>query len=265
MAQRTGVYTTRKLDGSKSYRASITFQNKHISLGSFSTEESAHLAYCEAQELLYSDFLTYENYQSGTHNLSFSKYIILYNFKTSGFYFKTPILLKDNYFLYFLTYELVLKFDVDDLFYYSTHTISKRGSHLFVSDYGMQVNVLSRYGIKNFAVKDRDYRFINGDDTDFRYANIEIINKYIGVKKILRKGIYAYESIIHLNGNYKIGIYKTETEAAIAYNKAVDTLQKKGCKKNFSTNFIIEVDEIGYASLYNKVRISKKIREYIIS
>lgn len=261
MAQRAGVYTTRKLDGSISYRASITFSNKHISLGSFKTEDDAHRAYCEAQELLYSDHLTYEDFQPDVHLLSFSKYIILYNFKTSGFYFKTPILLKDNYFLYYLTSELVLKFDVDDLFFYSTHTISKRGGHLFVSDYGMQVNILSRYGIKNFAVVDRDYRFINGDRTDFRYRNIEVINKYVGVQKKLKNGLYVYESIIHLNGNYKIGEYRTEAEAAIAYNKAVDTLLKKGFQKNFSTNFILEVDEIGYASLYNKIRISKKIRE----
>ena len=259
MPLKAGVYINKKKNGTISYRSSITFQNKHISLGSFDTEDAAHQAYLEAKELLYSEPVSIEDYQP--HTLNFSKCIMLFNFKTTGFYFKTPILLKDNYFLYYLTPELILKFDVDDLFYYSTHTISKRGGHLFVSDYGMQVNILSRYGIKNFAVLDRDYRFINGDTTDFRYKNIEIINKYYGVQKIIQNGRYVYDSIIHINGNFKIGTYKTETEAAIAYNKAVDILKKKGFQKNFFTNFILEVDEIAYASLYNKLRISKKIRE----
>lgn len=256
-----GVYTTQKKDGSTSYRASITYQNKHISLGSFPTEETAHQAYCEAQEILYSETSEDFYYQPKHNVLNFTKYVILYNFKETGFYFKTPIILKDNYFLYYLTPEHVLKFDVDDLFYYSTHTISKRGGHLFVSDYGMQVNILSRYGIKNFAVLDRDFRFINGDTTDFRYKNIEVINKYYGVKRFLKNGLFLYESVIHINGNFKIGTYQTEVEAAIAYNKAVDIIQKKGIRKNFMTNFVTEVDEIGYASLYNKLRISKKIRE----
>lgn len=256
-----GVYTTLKKNGTISYRSSITYQGKHISLGSYQTEEDAHTAYCEAQSILYSEQLEGIQYKPEDSVLSFNKYIILYNFKTTGFYFKTPIILQDNYFLYYLTPEHVLKFDVDDLFYYSTHTISKRGGHLFVSDYGMQVNILSRYGIKNFAVPDRDYRFINGDPTDFRYKNIEVINKYYGVQKLLKNGLFIYESIIHINGNFKIGTYQTEAEAAIAYNKAVDILQKKGIQKNYMTNFVTEVDEINYASLYNRLRISKKIRE----
>lgn len=261
MALKPGVYTSKRKDGTMWYRSSITFQNKHISLGSFETEDAAHGAYLEAQNLLFSESSSFEEHFNQIQYLKFSKCVTLYNFKTTGFYFKTPILLKDNYFLYYLTSDLVLKFDVDDLFFYSKHTISKRGGHLFVSDYGMQINILSRYGIKNFAVIDRDYRFINGDTLDFRYKNIEIINKYYGVKKIMKDGLFLYESVIHINGNYKIGTYKTETEAAVAYNKAVDIVQKKGYDKNFLTNFIIEIDEIGYASLYNKLRISKKIRE----
>ncbi len=256
-----GVYITKRKDGTVSYRASITYKNKHISLGSFLTEEDAHAAYLESQELLYHKNVSYESYNPETSFLNFSKYISLYNFKTTGFYFKTPIILKKHYFEYCLSSDFILKFDVDDLFFYSTHTISQRGGHLFVSDYGMQINILSRYGIKNFAVLNRDYRFINGDTTDFRYKNIEVINKYYGVQKILKDGLFVYDSIIHINGNYKIGTYKTETEAAVAYNKAVDIIKKKGFKKNYSTNFILEIDEIGYASLYNKLRISKKIRD----
>lgn len=261
MPLKAGVYISKKKDGSISYRSSITFQNKHISLGSYPSELEAHTAYCEAQEILYSNSNILEEALSNICTLSYSKCITLFNFKLTGFYFKTPILLKDNYFLYFLSQDMVLKFDVDDLFFYSTHTISKRGGHLFVSDYGMQLNIQSRYGIKNFAVEGRDYRFINGDSYDFRYRNIEIINKYYGVQKKLQNGLFVYDSIIHINGNYKIGTYRTEIEAAVAYNKAVDTLRNKGISKNFATNYILELNEISYASLYHKIRISKKIRE----
>lgn len=260
MTLKAGVYTTKRKDGSISYRSSITFQNKHISLGSYPSEDAAHSAYCEAKDILYSEQSDY-NIQNDLSWLSFSKRIVLYNFKMTGYYFKTPILLKDTHFLYFLSAELALKFDVDDLFFYSTHTISKRGGHLFVSDYGMQINILSRYGIKNFAVEGRDYRFINGDNTDFRYKNIEVINKYYGVRKQIENGIPSYEAYIHINGNYKIGTYKTEIEAAIAYNKAVNVLSQKGIQKNYMTNYILEVDEIAYASIYHKIRIAKKIRD----
>lgn len=260
MALMAGVYTTKRKDGSISYRASITYRNKHISLGSYPSENVAHFAYCEARELLNSEEAEFDAHSEPSW-LAFSKRIILYNFKKTGYYFKTPILLKDNYFLYFLSPELILKFDVDDLFFYSTHTISKRGGHLFVSDYGMQVNVLSRYGIKNFAVEGRDYRFINGDSTDYRYKNIEVINKYYGVQRQTINGIHFYDAFIHVNGNYKIGTYKTETEAAIAYNKAVNLLLEKGIQKNFMTNYILEVDEIAYASIYHKIRISKRLRD----
>lgn len=71
------------------------------------------------------------------------------NFRDNGVYIKTPIYLRRNYFEYFLSPTLILKFDIDDLFYYSSHRIQKRGGHLFVSDYGMQYNILSRYGIKS--------------------------------------------------------------------------------------------------------------------
>ena len=51
------------------------------------------------------------------------------------------------YFSYYLSENEELKFDIDDLFYYSNHKIMRRGGHLFVSDYGMQISILSRYEI----------------------------------------------------------------------------------------------------------------------
>ena len=61
------------------------------------------------------------------------------NVRDNGIYIKNPIYLKKGFFLYYLTEEEILKFDVDDLFYYSEHKIMRRGNHFFVSDFGMQV------------------------------------------------------------------------------------------------------------------------------
>lgn len=256
-----GVYKNHKADGTLYYRSSVTFQNKHISLGSFPTEEAAHSAYKEALALLNNASTVLEDYKKD-HLLSFSKWVTLINFRDNGIYCKTPIYIKKQFFLYYLDEKTQLKFDVDDLFFYSKHTIMRRGGHYFYSDFGMQVNLLSRYGIKNFAVPGKDYRFINGDSTDFRYTNIEVINRYYGVTKIVKNGFPSYEVKIHINGDFLVGRYSDEIEAAIAYNKAVKILSEAGVAKNFATNYIDDMDAITYASLFHKIRISKKIRDF---
>lgn len=253
-----GVYSAKKKDGSQYYRSSITYRRKHISLGSYSTEEESHQAYLTAVSVVNTPSIGIDDYQHKTHIIDFTKWIVLINFRDHGIYFKTPIYLKKNYFLYYLSPNKVLKFDVDDLFYYSHHSIMQRGGYLFVADFGMQINIQSRYGIKNFAVEGRDFLFINGDDTDYRYGNIEIINRYHGVLK--KQHGLIYEARIHINGDFIIGKYKSEIEAAVAYNKAVLILKEKNPLKNYQMNYIDELDEISYASLLNKVRISNKIR-----
>ena len=105
-------------------------------------------------------------------------------------YISTPIYMRKNYFSYYLSINQELKFDIDDLFYYSSHKIMQRKGHLFVNDYGMQVTIQSRYGIKSHAVEGRDYQFVNGDPNDFRYSNLLIINHYHGVSRIERSGAY---------------------------------------------------------------------------
>lgn len=40
-----------------------------------------------------------------------------------------------------------------------------------------------------------------------------------------------YQAQIHIRGNYRIGIYETAQEAAIAYNKAIDILKKMDAPK----------------------------------
>lgn len=264
MKQLPGVFSAKKKDGSLYFRSSITYRNKHISLGSFSTPENAHRAYQEAEELLANPDFTIESHKEN-NLLAFRKWVSLINFRDNGVYCKTPVYLKKNYFLYYYDKELQYKFDVDDLFYYSKHSLQKRGGHLFVAEYGMQVNILSRYGIKNFAVENRDYRFVNGDPTDLRYRNIEVINKYYGVCQQSERGRFRYVAKIHINGDYRIGVYPTETEAAVAYNKAVDFLLAQGIQKKFQKNYILELDEMEYAALYHKVSISRKIKNFLSS
>jgi hypothetical protein len=257
-----GVYTATKKNGGIYYRASVTYNGKHISLGSFDQERMANEAYRLSSEILeeHSSW-TIENYPSPCI-LSFHKWVVLINFRDNKIYFKNPIYLKKKYFLYYIDHETCLKFDADDLFYYAHHKILRRGGHLFVSDYGMQVNILSRYGIKNYAVPGRDYLFSNGDDKDFGYHNIEIINHFHGVSQVIKKGQLQYLTKIHINGDYLIGFYPTETDAAIAYNKAVLILKNNGFTKNYPQNFIDGLNEITYASLFQKLRISKKFLAY---
>lgn len=255
-----GVYIATKKDGTIYYRSSITYRNKHISLGSFPDERDANEAYNLAIDILKNYKYTISDYNL-THSLPFEKWVVLINVRDNGLYLKNPIYLKKHFFLYYLQPDLQLKFDIDDLFFYADHKIMKRGGYLFVSDYGMQINILSRYGIRNFAVKNRDYTFKNGDDTDYRYSNIEVINPYYGVTKNSSKKGDIYTAKIHINGDYIIGRYTTQTEAAIAYNKAIGYLKNKGITKDYQENYISELNEIEYAAIYNKVRISKKIRE----
>ncbi len=251
-----GVYETKKKDGSVYYRAGITYKGKHISLGSFNEAIKANTAYIEAGRILKGDGDP-DSYKSVV--LSFDKCITLMNFRDNNIYFKTPIYIRSSFFNYYYDKETVFTFDTDDLFYYASHKIMKRGGHLFVSDYGMQVNILSRYGIRNFGVSGKDYYFKNGDKNDLRYENVVCVNPYTGVRVINENGLVSYLSRIHVVGNYRIGIYKTAIEAAIAYNKAVDVLKKNGIDKNYAANYIEGLSGSRYAEIYSSVEISKRI------
>ncbi len=260
-----GVFKATKKDGTIYYRSSFTHKSKHISLGSYSTEKDAHKAYVEASNIITSTkSIKITDYNKKKRVLSFEKWVVLINFKDNGMYFKNPIYLRPKYFEYYLDNDpyAPLKFDVEDLFFYSTHKIMRRGGHLFVADYGMQLNIQNRYGIKNFAVPGKDYIFINGDNTDYRSQNIKIINKYNGVTLIDDEGTQPlYIAKIHINGDYIIGRYSDEIDAAIAYNKAVDTLTSNGFNIAYQHNYIEELNSIGYTSRYNKTKISKKLRD----
>ena len=47
-----GVFPAVKKSGELYYRTSLTFRRKHISLGSYSTAESAHAAYLEGCRII---------------------------------------------------------------------------------------------------------------------------------------------------------------------------------------------------------------------
>ena len=254
-----GVYPRkRKSDGTTDYRASMTHRGKHIALGSYSSEQRAHEAYLYARRILSDPSWKLTDYHEDVP-LLFEKCVSIVNLRDNGLYIPTPIYLKKKYFQYYLTPTLIYRFDIDDLFYFSSHKIMQRGSHLFVSDYGSQINVLNRYGIRSHAVEGRDYSFYNGDPTDLRYENIQIFNRYHGVRKFADRGFERFRAVINLHSNFVVGHYDTEKEAAIAYNKAADILNKKGISKNFNTNYIEDIAPSEYAEIYRRVYISPKI------
>ena len=261
--ENAGVFPSRKKDGTVYYRASVTFKRKHISLGSFGDASSAHRAYIEAGLLLRDHEKAILDY-SETSSLSFEKWVCLINFRDNGLYISHPIYIYKKMFNYYLSPTEILKFDAEELFYYSSHKIMVRGGHYFVADYGSQVNILNRYGIKNHAVEGRDYLFKNGDPLDFRLANLEIINRYTGVIKKVKKGRTLYRAVIHINGNFIVGEYESETEAAIAYNKAADILKTRGLSKNYQRNYIDNLSAEEYNDIYRSLDISAKIRSYTL-
>ena len=124
-----GVYSATKKDGTLYFRASITYKTKHISLGSYLTEATAYNAYLEASKLLNDTSITLLDYTNLISLLSYDKVVVLLNFRDNQMYFSNPIYLRKGYFSYFLSENQELKFDNDDLFYYSSHRILKRQGH----------------------------------------------------------------------------------------------------------------------------------------
>ena len=257
----TGVFETTKKDGTVYYRSSITYKGKHISLGSSTLKEEAELMYKTAVRVVKGDCVI-EEYPDYS-DIPFKKYITLINFRENGIYIKNPIVLRRTFFSYYLAPDLELKFDMEDLFYYSEHAIMKRGRHLFVTAYGLQENIMTRYGIGGFAVPGKDYVFLNGDDTDLRYSNIRVINRFSAVKAVQEGLSTAYEVKIHLNGDWKIGRFPTEILACVAYNKALDEARKHDLKPRSSYIYIDELNARQYAQIYSAVELPQKYLDYL--
>lgn len=262
-----GAFETKMKDGTVYYRSSFTYKGRHISLGSFPTEKAANKAYKLANKLVIKGHHFYTNvpreivaYPNVGTAVSFEKWVMLLNLRDNHMYCRNAIYLQHRFFYYCLDPETTLRFDIEELFYYMNRKIQKRGGHLFVADYGMQVNILSRYGIKNYAVIDKDYRFINGDIWDFRSGNVEIINPYHGVSKTFFHDETLYVARIHVNGDFIVGRYKTAEEAATAYNKAADFLDAHGFEKDFPRNYIESYSDVEYAAVYQRLRINKRLK-----
>jgi len=258
----TGVYQTKKKDGTTYYRASITYKNKHISLGSSPDLDTAKRRYKLAVSILKNNRYQLLDYNTTNQSLNFEKWVILINFRDNELYFKTPIYLSKHYFIYYLNHQIEFEFDVDDLFFYSNHKIFKRGNYFFVNDYGMQLNILSRYGIRNYASKGKDYQFLDGNPFNLKYDNIKIVNPYIGVEQVKNIGSTMYKAKIHLNGYVTIGHYKSISKAAIAYNKAVDFMLRYVTPgKAYSKNYIDLISKEEAEYFYTSI----KLPQYLIN
>ena len=125
MKLKKGVFIAKKKIGELYFRSSFTYKSKHISLGSFLTEEDAHEAYMEASMLINTPSLSIVDYGIKKRKLAFDKWVSIINFRDNGLYFKNPIYLRPKYFEYYFDEDWPYKFDVDDLFYYSNHKIMR--------------------------------------------------------------------------------------------------------------------------------------------
>lgn len=255
-----GVYPAVKKDGTPYYRASLTYSSKHISLGSFDTAQAANAAYKAAAVILRGEGgrrITIDDYEEGP--LPFEKWIAMINLRDNGIYCRGPIYLRNRYFEYYLDKDTILRFDASELFYYTHHSIQRRGGHLFVADYGSQLNVYARYGIKSFAVCGKDYYFRNNDRYDFRSGNVVIVNPYFGVTKETVRARDTFTTRIHVRSDLIVGHYSELTDAAIAYNKAADILEAAGVRSNFNRNYLEDISEAEYKLRYARIKVSKRI------
>lgn len=253
-----GIYETKLRDGSPSFRVSFYHEKKHIAIGSYPSEKDAQDALDEALRFYADSSITIENFSQNIFFISPDKAVSILNHRDNGVYFKTPIYLKQGYFLYFLKGKGAIKFDNDDLFYYSTHRILIHDGHLYVNDYGSQYSLLQRYGIRSYAVEGVDYEFANGDPLDLRYENVIVKNPYNGVRETTINGLTRYEARIHVRGYYLLGTFRTVQQAAVAYNKAVDLLRSHGSTKNYVKNYITEYSSEDYRECYEKTVLPEK-------
>ena len=76
---------------------------------------------------------------------------------------------------------------------------------------------------------------------DFRYENIEIINRYHGVfRKTHQERRYMRHAFTG-KATFIVGRYESETNAAVAHNKAAAVLIRKGYDKKYPVNYVEEL------------------------
>lgn len=113
--------------------------------------------------------------------------------------------------------------------------------------------------------KDIDFTFVNGNENDYRYSNLNVLNPYHGVTIVHDNGHTEYIAKLHLNGNYLIGRFPSLIEAAIAYNKAVDLACMHGCTKQFPQNYIDSLSSKEYLAYYKKITLPDRLLSYRFS
>ena len=69
-----GAFKAQLKNGKYYYRSSVTYKNKHISLGSYDTEDQAHNAYRVAKEIIRNKSITIDAYRTDTA-LDFDKFV----------------------------------------------------------------------------------------------------------------------------------------------------------------------------------------------
>ena len=88
-----GVYIDKKKNGDLNYRASITIDKKHISLGSYTSEIQASAAYSLAKKIMSDTSYSCLNYQESSP-LKYDKYVSLINLRDNHLYFANPIYIR---------------------------------------------------------------------------------------------------------------------------------------------------------------------------
>ena len=80
--------------------------------------------------------------------------------------------------------------------------------------------------------------------------------------EIEQEGKTLYEAVIHIRGNFLIGRFGNKNLAAVAYNKAVDTLASKGIHRKYVKNYINDYSSVEYHQVYNTIAMPKHIVEF---
>ena len=65
-----------------------------------------------------------------------------------------------------------------------------------------------------------------------------------------------------MKGYVNVGVYTSEIEAAIAYNKAIDLLKKAGVDKAYTPNYMEGISPDVYADLYASVQVAPGLLHY---
>ena len=77
------MYKTKKKNGLTYYRSSITYKNKHISLGSSDSFDAANQKYELATKILRDHSYLLKDYNENTMSLDYEKWVSLLNFRDS--------------------------------------------------------------------------------------------------------------------------------------------------------------------------------------